>query len=706
MNGISDLMRSAVVGVLLVIAGAIPGWAQPVPDSTQTDTIATATRLESMFDSFGADEQASSRLSEQFASLAENPLDLNTASTSELSTLPGLSSGQAHRIVQFRTREGAFAEVNGLHSVEGISIQTVQSIRPFLIVDSSTENFGSVPFPSFSTITSNLELEISQRYTRGLELGRGFRENRFLGPPGRFTSRILLHFKRRIQIGLTLDKDPGEPVRWAPATDTYGFDHVAGSAALRDLGILETLVLGDFSAQFGQGVALWQGIRFGKGRDPVGPILRSGRGLLPYRSASETGYFRGAGATFDLPGNVFLTAFASHRQRDASPDSLFSPENPSEPIVLTRTISAGGRHRTSSELARKGTFGETVFGGALEYRSPSFHAGVVGYRARFDLPLRPENRPYRQFRPSGRRTFMTSAYATGYLSDYILFGEIAFAPNGNMGGMAGAALDQGDALQAVVVGRYYPSNFPNFHGNSFGERGTPQNEIGFYTGLQLQVARNWQIQAYYDQFRSPWLRYNVPLPSSGSEARVVFTYTPRPWLSTYLQGKVQREDVSTTHVGPGRRRLEGLGRERRYTTRLHTEYSFSDALSLRTRLEFSHYFGPETSANGIFLSQGFRLTPYPSFQIDTQIALFDTDGYAARIYAYERDLRYSFSVPVFFDKGRRSYILVRYDVGSSWTLEAKYGVTRYAHRSTIGSGLSQIDGTRRREIGIQIQWEL
>ncbi|PSQ61919.1 MAG: hypothetical protein BRD27_02745, partial [Bacteroidetes bacterium QH_10_64_19] len=107
-----------------------------------------------------------------------------------------------------------------------------------------------------------------------------------------------------------------------------------------------------------------------------------------------------------------------------------------------------------------------------------------------------------------------------------------------------------------------------------------------------------------------------------------------------------------------------------------------------------------------FLSQGVRWLPHPSLQIDAQVAFFDTDGFAARIYAYEHDLRYSFSVPVFFDRGRRSYVLAQYEPFPGLTLEAKFGITRYDNRDTIGSGLNQIAGSRRRDLRLQVRWAL
>jgi hypothetical protein len=507
-------------------------------------------------------------------------------------------------------------------------------------------------------------------------------------------------------VALTLDKDPGEPLRWAPDTHTYGFDHVTGSFTLRDFGPVETLILGDFSAQFGQGLALWQGIRFGKGRDPVSSVLQSGRGLLPYRSASESNFFRGAALAVNLPAGWSLSAFASRRNRNASLDSSFAQKNRSSAPLPARTISSGGQHRTPREVARKGTFGEATFGGALEYQGPSLHAGAAGYYARFHRALRPGEQAYRRHRVSGRHTSALSVYATAYLEPYILFGEGARTPNGTVGGLLGATVDVNERAKAILLARHYPPELATFYGNAFADGGRPQNEIGVYTGLSLRVSKDWALGAYFDQFRSPWLEFNTPRPTAGWEARTVLTYEPRPWLSTYLQLRAQRQEVGTEHKGQGNRPLESTHPEHRYSARWHAEYTFSDALTVRSRVQLSRYATPKTSATGFFLSQGLRWSPVPTLRFDARLAFFDTEGFSARIYAYEHDLLYSFSVPVFFDRGRRSYILAAYEPVPALTLEVKYGATSYANRSTIGSGLNRVQGSSRRTFGIQVRWTL
>jgi hypothetical protein len=461
-------------------------------------------------------------------------------------------------------------------------------------------------------------------------------------------------------------------------------------------------VVGDFSAQFGQGAALWRGMSFGKGRDPVSPLVRSGRGIVPFQSTSENRFFRGVGGTVAATPHLSASAFVSRRHRDATLDSSRAVSGK----IPAQTLSAGGLHRTPNELQGKDTFGLTTVGGALEYRTPDLHVGLVGYQSRFDRALSPPNQPYQRFDVSGTRTTMMSAFGTGFVGNYTLFGEVARAPSGHFGGLAGVALDH-EAVQALLLGRRFPKAFPGLYNAAVGESGSTQNETGVYTGVRLQVARRWRVAAYVDQYQHPWLRFSVPRPSSGLDTRVVVEYDPRPWLSTYVQVRADREEAGTERRSPNGRLLASVQSEKRQSVRWHTEYEFSDALTLRTRLQGSRFVTESTApAYGMLLYQGLRYQPLASLQFDTRVAFFDTDGYDARLYAYEHDLLYSFSVPVLFDRGQRSYLLVQYEPTASLTLEAKYGVTWYPNRETIGSGLNATDGNRVRELRLQIRWQL
>jgi hypothetical protein len=640
--------------------------------------------------------------------LTMHPLDLNRAAADALSTLPSVSPHLARRIVRHRRADGRFASVTGLTAVDGIGTATLRAVRPFLRVTDESE--GGAHGPSLGPMVDELDLTVLQRATRELDLGRGYKPDStgsaFEGAPVRLTTRLRLQYDPYAQLALTLDKDPGESLGWHPHRAWYGTDHVAGNLTLRNLGPLETLILGTFSAQFGQGVTLWRGLAFGKGGRPVSPLIRSGRGLVPFQSTAETRYFRGVAATVALPAHLSASAFVSRRRRDATlraagvADSTLSPRP-------ARALSGGGLHRTPSERQGRNAFGIVTGGGALEYRTAALRVGLVGYQSRFDRPLRPPDVPHRRFSVSGTRASMVGLYARGLIGRYTLFGEGARAATGHYGGVLGAALDAGGRVQALVLGRHYPRSFPGLYNAAVGESSDTQGETGVYAGVQLRVTEHWRVGAYVDQYQFSWVDYAVPRPGRGLDTRVVIDYTPRPWWTTTLELQAEREAVGVERRGPGGRRLDAVALEARQSATWEMEYEFSEAVTLRTRLQGARVQpADDPSAYGILVGQGLQWRPAESLTLDARMVLFDTDGYASRLYAYERDLLYSFSVPALYGEGRRSYVMAQYAPVPSLTIEAKYGVTWYPRRETIGSGRRASPGHASREVRLQVRWSL
>ena len=62
------------------------------------------------------------------------PIDLNRATTLELSRLPGIGPALARRIIDTRDVEGPFARVDELGRVRGISARKVEKLRAFVTV--------------------------------------------------------------------------------------------------------------------------------------------------------------------------------------------------------------------------------------------------------------------------------------------------------------------------------------------------------------------------------------------------------------------------------------------------------------------------------------------------------------------------------------------------------------------------------------------
>jgi len=65
---------------------------------------------------------------------AANPVNLNTASVTQLQTLPGIGASAAQRIVEYRQKNGAFKKIEELMNVRGIGEKSFLKLKPLITV--------------------------------------------------------------------------------------------------------------------------------------------------------------------------------------------------------------------------------------------------------------------------------------------------------------------------------------------------------------------------------------------------------------------------------------------------------------------------------------------------------------------------------------------------------------------------------------------
>ena len=668
-------------------------------------------------------------LLELIESLRENPLDVNSATAEELAQVPAFSPLVAAAIVRYRLANGTFASLPELQRVDGITPEIYLAARPFIFngprIETAAVRAPRFPSaPSLSTVLDGLRYTATQRVQRRLDLGEGFEgpdsTRRFLGSPERIYTRVQARYRRQLSVNVTLEKDPGERFRFDGATNTYGYDYLSGHAAILDMGRIDALVVGDFSAEFGQGVALWRASGFGKGPEAVQGPIRSGRGIRPYGSVDENNFFRGAALTLAVTPGVFVSAFASRRALDAS---VFTPDSsdlatPDLPDIIDGTIVTGlgadGLHRTDRELARKDALGETLVGGGAEYRVSNGdvegRAGVVATRSTFSVPLAAGDRPDERFEFSGDEATVVSAYADAKTRAGQVFGEAVRGAGGGFGGVAGAVADLGGNADLLIVGRHYGRDFTALHGYAFGERnGVGSNETGLYVGARVRPSRTWTVNAYFDRYRFPYLRFNIPRPSQGYETLLKVEHRPRRYLRGYLQARSETRErgIDVANTVPGSV-VGGLALETRQTLRLHGEWEADRTLRFRARIEGSRYVDPEADAPtqyGSLVYQDVRWQATRRVRADLRLTLFDTDGYDSRLYAFENDLTGVFSIPALAGEGVRAYVLLSTEPLDGLRVQAKLAATWIRNARRVGSGANQVEGNRISDLGVQVRYQ-
>lgn len=702
---VARLARLGMLGMLLPLAAAAQDGAVR-PDPARADTT-RADYDEALLEDLVEDSVTGdpSDLLERLDDLRTRPIDLNAASVDELALVPAITPRLAEAIVADREARGLFASPDSLLRVPGVTEAMLRDARPFVVARRADEAQPTHPLRS-------LRFDFLQRVQRRLDLGRGYdpvpedwegpAPSRYLGSPERLYTRLRATAGRTASVNLTLEKDPGEPFRWQPEQGFYGYDFASAHAAVHGLGPIETLVVGDFTTEFGQGVTLWRASGFGKGRETVRPLVRRGRGVRPYASTDEVNFFRGAAVSvFPIEGLV-VSGFASRRQLDARIAEA-------DTFSLVEGLPQSGLHRTPNEIAQKHALGASLVGGAVEVRRARATVGVVGYGARFDTPIARGRQPYQRFAFEGSEAAMVGVYGSASLGAAYLFGEAARSPTGALGGVVGAEARVGP-LDLLALARHFPADFVSLHGHAFGERnGATQNEAGVYLGVQAQPRRTWTLGGYIDQFRFPWARFGVPLPSRGLDALAYSEHRPRPWLLLTVQGRSKTREVGARIPTAGGGEADALDRETRQTLRTQGELVASRHLRLRTRIEGARYRRDgQPNAYGSVLFQDIRWTPRPGLLLDLRLTHFDTDSFDARLYQFESDLFGVLSNVLLSGRGVRAYAVLGFRPArfEGVDVRLKLASTAYRDRDRVGSGLDEIQGRRVRDVGMHIRYRL
>ena len=73
------------------------------------------------------------------------PLDLNTATLEQLTTLPGVGPVTAKAILDFRQKSGPFRRVEDLLAIRGITDRRLKELRPYDTVQSAKKAALQVP---------------------------------------------------------------------------------------------------------------------------------------------------------------------------------------------------------------------------------------------------------------------------------------------------------------------------------------------------------------------------------------------------------------------------------------------------------------------------------------------------------------------------------------------------------------------------------
>ncbi len=614
---------------------------------------------------------------QQLEIFTRRKLNLNTADAASLQSLGLLDPLRIAQLLAYRRTLGALISIYELQAVPGFDLPLIRSLLPFVDAGNALE-----PYYTWKDYLRKGHHTLLLRMSRPMETAKGYLTDdsgrvHYNGSPDKTLLRYRYRFGRYASWGLVMGKDAGEK----------GFDHYAMHLFLQFRGRIRTLALGDYTVNMGQGLIQWHGLAFGKG-GAVMQVKREGDVLKPYASAGEFYFYRGAGVT-GVRGRTALTAFVSCRALDARAPAKGTDSLEQGSLVTT------GYHRTAAELALRHNILQYSAGAVLKQRFTAGHIALNMIGHRFSGSLQKGTALYQRYAWEGDRLFNASVdHAWGW-RNFHFFGETAVDQQGKIALVQGVLASLAEGADVALVYRRQDAAYQALYGNAFGERSTPGNESGMYTALYLRWGSRWQLSAYADVFRFPWLKYRVSAPSGGHDLLLALTWQPDKATELHLRYHTESkpQDVS---VYPAPERYPVA--EKRQQLRCQLTLPLSGAVSWRCRMQFAEQGGREA-----WLAQQQWRAKWRQWRIVAGYTRFEV-AEGDVFYLSGEGFPGDNTLARYAGKGWSTQVQVQYQFFRSLTLWCRWQFTISPGREGIGSGWEAIQGNKKNIIQLQLQW--
>ena len=632
-----------------------------------------------------------SEIAENLDFLRTHKINLNSADAEELKQLPILDLFQISNLLKYRKRNGEFFSLFELTSIQGFNKEIVRSISPF--VEMKPIGSSSKSFKDAFRYTNH---QLITRFQTVLQTPKGYIpkndtvDKKYRGEKYKIYTRYLFTASSKVKFGFTLEKDSGE--RFGDDNTTLGWDFASFHLEVQDIGFIDKIILGDYNLEFGQGLSVWSSFSTNKSSYSTN-IVKLGRGIKSFTGANENMFFRGITTQMKF-GGLKISPFYSYNKIDAS---LNLVENQEEFNTYET-----GLHRTETEIMRKNTLSKIDFGADVSYTLDNIKVGLTAINTTYGNNLAKGDKEYQLFDFDKKTISTVSAHYIWNLNNIVLSGEHAINDNGAWATLHNISINPTPEFEFVVSYRNYQKDYFSAFNAPFSEYSS-SGEKGYYIGAKSELHKYLTISAYIDIFEKTWLQYQKDAPSKGFETLIQFDTPINRSSSAYFRIKYEKKHRNFNTESSF---LNQLKEENKINFRVHFNKIVNRNLRLSSRAEVVKYTH-NTSETGWLIFQDvkwkFDNTP---LSIYGRIAFFEIDSWNSRVYAYENDISYIFSVPAYYNKGTRYYLGASYKLNRNFSFWCRVSTTSFENAESISSGNEKIKGNQKGEIKLQLRIKL
>lgn len=659
----------------------------------------TDERIEALTDRTGS-ENDYSELTDDLHYFIQNPININEMNDDKLACLTFISDIHRRNLYNYILRYGDILSCYELLAIDGFDRPCIEKLLPYIEIRPLVQEEKL----KIRNVLKYGQSKLLFRYQKVLQQQQGYENkddnpaegNSYQGDPSYCLLKYSFNYHNRIRYGFTAEKDAGE--EFFTGSNKAGFDFYSAHYFYSSKGILKSMAAGDYHAQFGQGLTLWSGMTFGKSPEAM-LIKHANQGIRPYTSCNENSFFRGA--AFTLKFKPFtVSSFFSSKKYDANICGNITKDS-SETWISS--IQETGYHRTAGEISDENAIRMTVAGGNIAVKGKIFRTGVTGTCVFSNAYLQPQEQLYRLYSFEGKMLGNAGIDFDILWKSFNFFGEVAVNTEKGLAMNCGMTMAPDPRLTLSMIYRNYGERYFSFFGNPFGEGSFGSGEEGIYTGVNMLLSRKITLSAYADIFRFRWLRFRRDAPSEGYETYLKLSFIPARYCELYGSYRFEKGSANEENGGPGM--MNHLEETNRHRFRINNTWNIMDYLEVGNRIEcaINGAGGMETRYGYLVIQDAAFAFPGRPVRLSVRYALFDTDSYDERIYAYEPGVLYSFSIPACYYKGSRLSMVLSWEMMKKIRCWARYSRTCYSNRNVIGSGPEQIDGNVRSEICVQMQ---
>ena len=566
------------------------------------------------------------QLQSDLYALNANPIDLNNTSDEELQQLYFLSPRQIDDILAYADKH-PFESVYELRLIPSLADYEIRNLTPFVRVSARTPEHNNMYAREVFTQAKH---EIITRVdARNIESFEGT-------DPVYAQLRYRFDYKRKVLFGGQLRR----PVGGKAEDLQYGVYMQLTDIAPH----VHTIVGGNYQASFGQGLVIAPVFHSGKSMY-VASAGQQKNGLRYYSSADGAG-LHGAGGTFRWE-------WGKQTRLDVS--ALYS---------LNKYKDTTWHHAVGANITLRHKKLEVQLTGMEHIYSDSIH------------PYR--NAKYNRHYFRGYRQAVLGASVRYNYGWFDLFGEVATSQNQEwgFGTIVGSRFYPADGVNLIALYRYYSPWFDNEYGYAFSESSRMGDENGGYVGFDITRLKNWRFSGYGDVFYFSGYKYGL----GNDTATIGYDALFETKYHSNLQSPFNSQLSTFNFVF--RLRAKRKGAQDTYSVRALFEWS-RGGWSLRTTADANY-----VESYGVSLAQdiAYDFTPYTVHHTPLSLRLrlqaFDARKWENRIYLYEHDVLYAFSIPATYGLGGRAYFCLRWQIIKQLALYLRVSETVYSDLRT------------------------